>query len=410
MPVKGNNGQTFQCMDLKIKIRPIQEKFNERSILFMQPDQDLGISLDEIMKKAVTPRMPFLMYSPMKTNKYGIKAFLLNDNQTTYLYRAQLQFPSQFSEPEERGVVNITMTMAQSFFQAGINLTCDRWYSTIELVLTLYKKGITYLGTISGCRINRYMKSIGGADGVKKLTKKFTGKGFKRTFTVFVANIKDSVTHLLNLAFYRDKKTKESTLFVTSDSTLFNDQKVKVKGAQKVVNVMYSKDLKSYERPGLVNWYNKTMGACDRFDQHIHDYTICTKYRQNRWPIRIIELFRDFEFQNIFILWKIHATNKFRYNIRTRFYYTLAYEFLTPVQTLTGEVSSNRQKRKNADSELAPANKKKKTDRRRCTPCKLLDTTKQIRTRVVCSVCELGICKDKHTVSVCHKCFDKKLH
>ena len=409
IPVKGKDGKPYQCVNLDKKIRPIQEQFNRRSILFMKPDKNLGISIDEIIKKAVTPRMPLLMYLPGKTNKYGIKGYLLNDNLTTYLYRIQLQFPSQFSKPEERGVVNITMTMVQDFFQTGINLTCDRWYTTIELVLKLFDKQITYLGTVSANRINRYLSIIGGAEGVTKLKKKFTGQGFKRLITVFAAKIQKSVTHLLHIVFYRDKKTKESTLFVTTDSTMFNDRSTEQKQNKKIVNIMHCNDLKSNERPGIVDWYNKTMGAVDRYDQHMHDYTICTRYGQNRWPIRIIELFRDLEFQNIFILWKQHSTNKYGYNVRTKFYYQLAFEFLTPMQTVT-EVSTNRLKRKNTPTKLAPKPKKMRKDRRKCTPCSLLgsDQSKRIRTTISCYVCDFGICREKHQVIVCHQCLPKK--
>ena len=40
--VNGSDGKPCQCVDLNKKIRPIQDQFNNRSILFMQPDQNLG--------------------------------------------------------------------------------------------------------------------------------------------------------------------------------------------------------------------------------------------------------------------------------------------------------------------------------------------------------------------------------
>ena len=47
-------------------------------------------------------------------------------------------------------------------------------------------------------------------------------------------------------------------------------------------------------------------------------------------------------------------------------------------------------------------------NRRKCTPCSMLDRQPRVRTRLQCSICQFGICKEKHTVTVCHPCFEKK--
>ena len=170
----------------------------------------------------------------------------------------------------------------------------------------------------------------------------------------------------------------------------------------KIVNVMHTADLKLNERPGLVHWYNSTMGSVDRFDQQIHNYSICTKYANNRWPIRVIDLFRDLEFQNIFLLWKIHAAETFKYNERTKFYYKLAHEFLTP-EALIG---NRKRKIELVTTNLEPL-VKVGGSRHRCNACSKAGI--QSRTSYGCSSCKLWTCRAKHSVRICVDCFDKKL-
>ena len=141
-PIMQRNNPTLTCktLDLEMKIRPI-----EKHLIIIQ--------------KNVSKTQPFIQYNKNKTNKYGLKFYHLNDVKTTYIYRSMMQYPSQFVEREHRTVVGLTLDMTSDFENSGINLTVDKYYTSIELIVKLYKKCITLLGVVNSNVLNRYFNT-----------------------------------------------------------------------------------------------------------------------------------------------------------------------------------------------------------------------------------------------------------
>ena len=122
------------------------------------------------------------------------------------------------------------------------------------------------------------------------------------------------------------------------------------------------------------------MGPTDQFDAHIHQYTICTPYKNNKWITRIIESYKDFEFQNTFLLYNLHSGTPKK---RTDFYYHLCHDLLSkPVIEVEPEIPYYRRLRKRtAVSTVATPRKKTCLTRSKSVkPCQFCKTD-NIRTR-----------------------------
>ena len=106
---------------------------------------------------------------------------------------------------------------------------------------------------------------------------------------------------------YNEKALKKSTLFLTSDCNMFNSGSIEfIKRGKFVKNDFFSKTLGGLERPGFVHVYYHLMGGTDQYDKMVHGYSICKPYKGNRWILRIICMFKDFEFLNTYIIHKKH--------------------------------------------------------------------------------------------------------
>ena len=106
---------------------------------------------------------------------------------------------------------------------------------------------------------------------------------------------------------YNEKALKKSTLFLTSDCNMLNSGSIEfIKRRKFVKNDFFSKTLGGLERPGFVHVYNHLMGGTDQYDKMVHGYSICKPYNGNRWILRIICMFKDFEFLNTYIIHKKH--------------------------------------------------------------------------------------------------------
>lgn len=126
--------------DLTLSVKPIEDQFNFLSKRFCLPDVQVGIAIDEILKKDFSGFNPLRLYMPGKKSKYGFKLYFVNDNRTNFLYKAKIQYPSQFQSPQDRTVQGLTLNLLGDFFKSGVACTCDRYYSSLSLFTILHKK------------------------------------------------------------------------------------------------------------------------------------------------------------------------------------------------------------------------------------------------------------------------------
>lgn len=101
-------------------------------------------------------RTKFKMYTPSKPSKYGIKIMCLTDAHNAYLYDAYIYTgkgsDGQILTAEERKLKipsQAVIRLTKSIHGTKRNVTCDNWFSSIELASELYKKQLTMVGTLN---------------------------------------------------------------------------------------------------------------------------------------------------------------------------------------------------------------------------------------------------------------------
>ena len=107
-------------------------------------------TLDEKLE-AFRGRCSFKQYMPKKPNKYGIKIFALVDSSTYYASNLEVYVGQQPHGPYERknDTCSIVLRMIEPISGTNRNLTCDNWFTSIDVVNKLFKDHkITYVGTI----------------------------------------------------------------------------------------------------------------------------------------------------------------------------------------------------------------------------------------------------------------------
>ena len=158
------------------------------------------------------------------------------------------------------------------------------------------------------------------------------------------------------------------------------------------------------------------MGGTDQYDKMVHGYSICQPYKGNRWILRVICMFKDFEFLNTYIIYKKHNPRPIS---RSHFFYKLAYEFLIFDPLSTAEISNNyeiphfKRKRGRKSSNIRVSKKPtiiepkviKNPTRNPVYNCKLcLNYNMRTRTAFECTKCRTSVCLKNHASIICAAC------
>ena len=97
-------------------------------------------------------RLTFKQYMKNKPTKWGIKVFVLSDATNGYVYRLQIYSGKNLeSDDVDVGLCSRVLLELMSGLD-GHHLYTDNYYTSPEVYLTLYKKGINCCGTV---RVNR---------------------------------------------------------------------------------------------------------------------------------------------------------------------------------------------------------------------------------------------------------------
>jgi len=112
------------------------------------------VTIDEMLI-SFRGRCKFKMYMPNKPAKYGIKLMCLTDSRTHYLHNAYIYAGQNTDgitlDPVERKFPKPTqavLRLSKLIEGTNRNITADNWFSSIELVEHLKKRGLTYVGTL----------------------------------------------------------------------------------------------------------------------------------------------------------------------------------------------------------------------------------------------------------------------
>lgn len=208
-------------------IRTLWDAFAEKCKVSYNPGSESTI--DEQLL-AFRGRCGFRMYIPSKPAKYGIN-IMMCDNESKYMFDAIPYLGKQTSNaaPRNLGLAHyLTMNLSSGYFNTGINITTDNWFTSIPLTEDLLAHGLTTVGTL---RANK-----------KEIPPDMKDQTDREIGTTAFCFSKD-----LTMMSYYKKKNKNIYLLSSVHSTPTIDE--------------------GSGRPEVISYYNKTKGGVDSFDQ-----------------------------------------------------------------------------------------------------------------------------------------------
>lgn len=94
-------------------------------------------------------KCPFKQYIPSKPGKYGIKLWACCDSNTSYVYNIQVYTGKGANEGREINQgQRVVLDMVKGLENSGRNITCDNFFTSLNLARELDRLQLTILGTI----------------------------------------------------------------------------------------------------------------------------------------------------------------------------------------------------------------------------------------------------------------------
>lgn len=214
-------------------------------------------------------RCPFRMYIPNKPAKYGIKLVLANDVRSKYLVGGIPYLGKETRPGHGQNLGHIlTKDLTLPYHHSNRNVTTDNWFTSVPLMQDLlHNCGMTLVGTV---------------------------KGNKKEIPAVMKE--------------KDTRTPGSTAFLfTKDMTFVSyvPNTAKAKKTVLLMSTMHTQQtLCQSGKPEIIEFYNKTKGGVDTFDQMCAQYTCSRKTK--RWPLCV---FYGILNSAVINSWIIHSEN-----------------------------------------------------------------------------------------------------
>lgn len=327
-------------------------------------------------------RCGFKQYIPNKPSKYGIKLFVLADNDTSYSVKSIVYIGAgTFTDMANLDVpvpTKAVLGLVDCIEGTNRNITTDNYYTSIALARELRSRKLTLVGTL---------KKNKTCIPPCFLTKSDAG-------TVHYGFDKQNNYTLLSVTPKKNKKV----VFLSS---------------------MHQTKQSDCNREEINMYYNKTKGGVDSHDQKCSLFT--TARRTNRWPMRLFYGILDCSIVNAFVIMSANvpafaANNK--KDKRTYFMKSVARALIEPYakQRLCA-IQTPKQVRQIIEScgikheghaaeerDVNSADTPTQTGlKARCARCPRKSDRK---TKTVCVVCKTHVCTS-HSVTLCTVCYPK---
>jgi len=148
--VNNDEREASTTPDKLFKIRPLANLLLASFQSNYVPKQT--VTIDEAMIP-FKGRLSFKQYMKDKPTKWGIKVFVLSDASNGYIYRFQIYAGKTMDHTVEVGLCSrVVLELMEGLEDHGFELYTDNYYTSPQLFLTLYKKGVNCCGT---ARTNR---------------------------------------------------------------------------------------------------------------------------------------------------------------------------------------------------------------------------------------------------------------
>ena len=253
-----------------LKIRPL---LNVLAPAF-ESNYTLGqkISIDESMIP-FKGRLKYKQYIPNKPHAWGIKAYVLADSQSGYMYRFRLYFGSQtelIDTPGYGKTEQAVLTLMDGLLGRGHHLFTDRFYTSVPLLDKLGAENTSLTGTI--VRRRRLFPSAVRSGSVK------LQKGETKAFT-----------HGNNVCLaWRDKRN----VFMATNAH----------GTDMVTLPSKVPGKPDRRKPKMIEDYNHAMGGVDKADQMGIYY--CFQRKSIKWWKKVFFWLLEISVVNSYILYK----------------------------------------------------------------------------------------------------------
>lgn len=268
--------------DKAFKIRPILDRLRN---IFQTVPKEEHLCVDEqiIPTKA---RTSLKQYNPAKPHKWGYKIWALcgrsGFNYDFELYGGKDIAPqSLHDEPNLGSCANTVVRLARTIPpHVNHKLFFDNFFTTVPLLVYLYKKGIPAIGTVRIVRIKNH----------NLISPKMFAKSDRGTVQERVAKIDGADLYLVQ---WNDNR------IVSTISTFVGQYP-----AEPVTR--FQRKSKSYiekNRPKSIGCYNESMGGVDRMDSLLGYYRI--QLRSKKWYIKVFFHLMDMIAVNSWTLQKL---------------------------------------------------------------------------------------------------------
>ena len=208
---------------------------------------------------------PFRQYMPSKLRKCGIKIWVICDSTSHYVLKMDVYKGREIGEPRETNLSSkLVLKLSEPVKKIERNITCNNFFTNLELGRKLLMQNFTIVGTI---RKNR-----------TELPAEFVStKNRKKSTTLYGCQKKAMIVS------YCPKKGK----VVTFLSTMHSDKGTESPAPEK--------------KSEVIMYYNATKGGVDTMDQMVRWFT--SKRKTRRWPMIIFYNMLDISALNAFIVW-----------------------------------------------------------------------------------------------------------
>lgn len=355
------------------KLAPVREIFS----IFInncQKHYSLGqnVTIDEQLP-GFRGRCSFRQYIPSKPKKYGIKIFCMADAKLFYSANMEIYCGEQPCGLYRcsNSADSVVLRLAEPIFGSGRNITCDNWFTSINLIRELEKRKLSYVGTI---RKNK-----------KELPFNFISAKNRPVYDSIFGFTKNET-----LVSYVPKKGK-TVVVVSSLHVSSNDI-----------------DETIQKKPEIILHYNNTKSGVDTADQLCATYNTARTTR--RWPMVIFyHLLNTASINSRIILLGNNENYRTRRNYMKELGNMLIREQLqrrSLMESLPDDLKFLLKKYKpdSNDQEDEPASSQRK--RRRCQPC--YKEKKDAKTLNACEICDKAVCTKKHAKIICETCLQNK--
>ena len=357
-----------RSQDKLAAIREVWEIFTTNCQKSLIPDANMCV--DEQMV-GFRGKCPFRVYMKSKPDRYGIKIWAICENPSGYIWKSQVYTGKIASTPEKNQGKRVVLDLVEGLGQ-GYGVTCDNFFTSLDLARELKSQSKTLLGTLRKIR--------------KEVPKEMLPS--------------------------KDRQVNSSIFLFTQDVTMVSYVPNKNRAVLLLSTQHRDKDISTDEhsKPVMILDYNKTKGAVDSADKMLKEYSMHRISR--RWPFVLLSHIINVCCLNAFILFrKKHPDMKMT---RKSFLKALGLEMVKPhierraappriglnksiqnaMQTVLGPLPDNR-----------PAADLTSKKRGRCSMC-TRDGDRKYSVR--CSECSNFICPTHtaNTVTLCANCHE----